>query len=55
MCMKNFWKGMGAGLAVGMAAGLLVRPPKRKYSTGAARLLKLAGSAVGELGAALGF
>lgn len=55
MCAMDFCKGVGAGMAMGLALGLTIRPKKRRCSGAAARLLKLASNAVDQLGAVIGF
>ena len=55
MCGTDFCKGVGAGMAMGLALGLTLKPKKRRCSGAAARLLKLASNAVDQLGAMLGF
>lgn len=53
MCGMDFAKGVGAGVAMGLALGMTVKPKKRRF-TCAAKLLKLAGNAVDRFGAMLG-
>lgn len=55
MCGMDFCKGVGAGMAMGLALGLTLKPKKRRCSGAAARLLKLASNAVDQLGAMVGF
>lgn len=54
MCGMDFAKGVGAGVAMGLALGMTVKPKKRRCLKSAGRLLKLAGSAVDRFGAMLG-
>ena len=54
MCGTDFCKGVGAGVAMGLALGMTLKPKKRRLSC-AARLLKLASRAVDQVGTALGF
>lgn len=54
MSRTYFWKGVGAGLALGAAAGLMI-PRRSRCSRRVSRLLKLAGSAMGNIGGLLGF
>ncbi|MBP5165898.1 MAG: hypothetical protein ILP09_01395 [Oscillospiraceae bacterium] len=53
MNSASFLKGMGAGLIVGMAAGM-VAAPKKKKSRAAGRMLKSLGNIVDGVGGALG-
>lgn len=53
MCGTDFCKGIGAGVAMGLALGLTLKPKKRRCSA-AARLLKLASNAVEQLGSMMG-
>lgn len=55
MCGMDFCKGVGAGMAMGLALGLTLKPKKRRCSGAAAKLLKLASNAVNQLGAMVGF
>ena len=55
MCGMDFFKGVGAGMAMGLALGLTLKPKKRRCSGAAAKLLKLASNAVNQLGAMVGF
>ncbi len=55
MCGMDFTKGVGAGVAMGLALGMTLKPKKRRCFSSAAKLLKLAGNAVDRFGAMLGF
>ena len=51
MCV-GFWKGMGAGLAVGMGLGMLLKPRKKSHT--AAKLIRTAGDVVDRMGSFFG-
>ena len=50
-CM-HFWKGMGAGLVLGLGAGMLLKP--KRNSRSAAKLIKAAGDMVDRIGGLFG-
>ena len=50
----GFWKGMCAGLAVGLGMGLCAKMKPAKKSHAAAKLIRAAGDAVDRVGAFLG-
>ena len=51
MC-AGFWKGMGAGVALGMSLGMLMKPRKKSHT--AAKLIRSAGDVVDRVGAFFG-
>lgn len=51
MC-ADFWKGMGAGLALGIGLGLLMKPRKKCHT--AAKLIRAAGDVVDRVGGFFG-
>ena len=54
MCSMSFWKGMGAGLAVGLALGITAVPKKKCRSRTAGHFLRMVGDVVDSMGQSLG-
>ena len=46
MCMKDFFKGVGAGVVLGAAVGMLAMPKPRKCRTGFSRAMRSLGELV---------
>lgn len=47
-----FWKGMGAGLAVGLGLGAMMKPRKKSHT--AAKVIRAAGDMVDRVGSFFG-
>ncbi len=52
MTSAGFWKGMGAGMALGVGLGMLMKPQKKSRT--AAKLIRSAGDVVDRVGTFFG-
>ncbi len=52
MSSAGFWKGMGAGMSLGVGLGMLMKPRKKSHT--AANLIRSAGDVVDRVGTFFG-
>ncbi len=55
MKMMDFLKGMGAGMMVGAALGMVITPDKRSGKKRLSKMIRTAGSVIEDLSDAIGF
>ncbi len=54
MKTMSFFKGMGAGMVVGAALGMIIAPDKRSGKKRLSRMIRAAGDVIEELSGAVG-
>ena len=55
MKMMDFLKGMGAGMMVGAALGMIITPDKRSGKKRLSKMIRAAGDVIEDLSDAIGF